>query len=1029
MKRLLRGFLSLVLLLSINGLVAQQTVRGIVTSAEDGLPIIGANILEKGTSNGTVTDLDGRYEIEVAGPESILIFSYTGLATQEIGVGNQSLLNVSMESSIETLEELVVVGYGEKKKSVVTGSIASVTAEEITQTPVLRVEQALQGRTAGVQVTSNSGQPGDPMTVRIRGAGTTGNADPLYVVDGLPVGGIDYLNPGDIESIEVLKDAASAAIYGARAANGVVLITTKGGKPGQLRVTYDGYYGVQNPWRKINVLNATEYAVIQNEAHAASGLSVPFADPYAQGEGTDWVDAIFEENAPIMNQQFSVSGGNENSVFNGSFAYFTQEGIVGGDKSQYDRYTARINSEHKVGERFTFGENFSYSRIDRRTIDANNEFGGPLMNALNIDPITPIFETDPDELATYDPRAVMTDDGRTYGISRFATQEVVNPLARLEVTNGDYKLDKLVGNLYGEYEFLKGLKLRSSFGIDLAYGTGRSFRPEFFLNAAQISDVSRVDKSTQRFFTYIWENTLSYGLQFGSGHDLSLLAGTTAQENTFEDLGGGKSNVVFDEFGNAFLNTAVDEQSATIFGGAAESALLSYFGRLNYSFQDKYLLTAVFRVDGSSRFGENNRFGTFPAVSAGWILSEEEFFPQTNFMDFFKIRFSWGQNGNQEIGDYRWASTIATGAGYSFGDGSTFTSGAVPSAVPNPDLEWETSEQTDIGIDARFFEGKIALTADYYVKETIGLLVNAPIPGIVGNAPPTVNGGNVENRGVEVALNYRNQFEELFLSLGTNFSYNENEVTAINNAEGVLIGAGFSTYGTVSRAAVGFPIGYFWGLQTDGLFQNQADLENHIGPDGTPIQPNAAPGDIRFVDLNGDGVISDADRTIIGNPTPDWTFGFNGNAEYKNFDLSLFVQGALGNELFNGTRRHDLTSSNMPVRFLNRWTGEGTSNEIPRSTISDPNGNFSKISDFYIEDGSFLRIKDLQLGYSLPQKIISRLGVRRARFYVAVQNLYTLTDYNGFDPEIGARSALDIGIDRGIYPQARSWRFGANVTF
>lgn len=1010
------------------GFAQERTVTGKVISAEDGLPIIGGNVLLQGTSTGTVTDFDGNYEITVPGDDAVLVFSYTGMSSQEVVVGDRSVINITMQTDAQLLDEVVVVGYGVQKKSVVTGAIASVTAEEISQTPVLRVEQALQGRTAGVQVTSSSGQPGDALTVRIRGAGTTGNADPLYVVDGLPVGGIDYLNPGDIESIEVLKDAASAAIYGARAANGVVLITTKSGQAGKIQVNYDGYYGVQDPWRKLAVLNAREYAVIQNEAAAASGFSIPFDNPEALGEGTNWQDLLFNENAPLTNHQLSITGGNDRSTFAGTLSYFSQEGIVGGDKSQFDRYTARVNSTHKIGERFTFGENLSFTHIDRRSIDGNNEFGGPLMSTLNIDPITPLYENDPDRLATYDPRAVTDDEGNVYAISPYATQEVVNPLARLEVTNGRYKLDKIVGNVYGELEILKGLNLKSSFGIDLAYGGGDNFRPVFFLNAAQISNESRVDKNIDRWFNWIWENTLSYQKDFGA-HNLGLLLGTTAQEFNYENIAGGKSNTVFSDFENAYLNTATNEESATIGGGAAESSLLSYFGRVTYDFNDKYLFTAIFRVDGSSRFGENNRFGFFPSLSAGWVMSEEPFMQDVDFIDFLKIRASWGQNGNQEIGNYRWASTIATGAGYSFGDGTLFTSGALPSSVPNPDLEWETSEQTDIGIDLRFMDGRLTFTTDYYVKETKGLLVDAPIPGIVGNNAPTVNGGNVENRGVEFALGYRNKLSDFNYSLSVNASYNENEVTAINNAEGVILGAGFSTYGTVSRAAIGFPIAYFWGLRTDGLFQNEAEVESYTSGSGGLIQPDASPGDIRFVDLNGDGTINDQDRTIIGNPTPDWTFGFNLGADYKGFDLNLFVQGASGNEIFNGTRRHDLTSANMPARFLNRWTGEGTSNDIPRSTVSDPNGNFSKISDFYIEDGSFLRVKDLQVGYTLSANALRFLNMAKVRLYVAAQNLLTITDYNGFDPEIGARSSLDIGIDRGIYPQARSYRFGMNVTF
>ncbi len=1010
-------------------LSAQRTISGTVTSAEDGLAVIGATVQIKGTSTGTVTDLDGTYEISVPNNATVLIFSYTGMEQQEVAVGNRSVIDVIFTVNAQLLDEVVVVGYGVQKKSVVTGAISSVSAEEIKKSSILRVEQALQGRTAGVQVTSASGQPGDGLTVRIRGAGTTGSADPLYVVDGLPVGGIDYLNPGDIESIEVLKDAASAAIYGARAANGVVLITTKSGTKGKMQLSYDGYTGIQNPWRQLSMLNAREYAIIQNEAAAASGLSLRFQDPEALGEGTNWQDQLFEENAPIMNHQVSVTGGTDKSNYAATMSYFTQEGIVGGDKSQFDRYTARINSEHKVSDRFTFGENISFTHIDRRSVDANNEFGGPLMSTLNIDPITPVFETDPARLATYNANAVTDGNGNVYGISRYATQEVVNPLARLQVTNNKYKLDKIVGNMYGQYELIDGLKFRTSFGIDLAYGTGDNFAPIYYLNAAQINSESRVNKSIDRWFGWIWENTVSYDKNFGS-HNLGLLAGTTAQENNYENLAGGKSGVVFDDFGNAFLNTAVNEESATAGGGAASSAILSYFGRVTYEFQNKYLFTGIVRVDGSSRFGANNRFGVFPSFSAGWVVSEESFLKGNNLIDFLKIRASWGQNGNQEIGDYRWASTIATGAGYSFGNGNVFTSGSVPSTVPNPDLEWETSEQTNVGVDVRFLEGRVSVTTDYYIKKTLGLLVDAPIPGIVGNRAPTVNGGNVENRGWEFAINYRDEvLNGLDFNVGVNFSYNENEVTAINNAEGVLVGAGFSTYGTVSRAAVGFPIAYFWGLKTDGLFQNAGDVENYVNADGGLIQPNARPGDIKFVDLNNDGVINDADRTIIGNPTPDWTYGANLSASYRGFDLGLFLQGTVGNDIFNGTRRHDLTTANMPARFLNRWTGEGTSNDIPRSTATDPNGNFSKISDFYIEDGSFLRVKDMQVGFTLPQSALSYLKIQHIRLYVAAQNLLTFTNYNGFDPEIGARSALDIGIDRGIYPQARAYRVGLNVTF
>ncbi len=1006
----------------------ERSISGQVKDAK-GEPLIGVTIVGKGTTTGTVTDVAGKFSLKVPANVSVLIFSSIGYKSQEVEIGNQAIIDLVMQEDIAALEEIVVIGYGTQKRSEITGSVASVTPEEITQTPVLRVEQAIQGRVTGVQVTNSTGQPGDAPTIRIRGTGTVGDANPLYIVDGVLIGGIDYLNPNDIESIDVLKDAASAAIYGVRGANGVVLITTKGGKAGKTLVSYDGYVGVQNPWRKVNVLNAREYALLQNEAHAASNLTVPFSNPATLGEGTDWQEALFGSNAPIASHQLNVSGGNEKSTFAASVGYFTQQGIIGGDKSQFDRITARINSNHKVSEKFTFGQNFSYARIDRQAIDGNSEFGGLLSNSLNLDPLTPVIETDPARLATFPATAVRNSSGQYYGISQFVSQEIVNPLARLEVTNGRYKLDKIVGNLYGEYEIIKGLKLRTTFGIDLAYGTGESFQPIYFLNGAQSTNETRVSKNVDRFFTWLWENTLSYQKSFGN-HNLSVLLGTATQENLFENIGGGKSDLVFNSFDNAYLSAATNEESQQVFGGASESAFFSYFGRLMYDYQGKYLVSVTVRRDGSSRFGANNRYATFPSVSLGWVLSSEEFMKDVKFIDFLKLRASWGQNGNANIGDYTWTTTVFNGAGYAFGDGTSFVPGSAALSGSNADLGWERSEQLDLGVDVQFLEGRLSFVADYYVKTNKDLLFAPVIPGVAGSVfAPTANAGEVQNRGIEFAINYRGEAKDLNYNIGLNFSYNKNEFTKITNNSDFVPGAAFSTYGLISRAQVGFPIAYFWGLRTDGLFQNQAEVQSHVGPEGELLQPNASPGDIRFVDLNGDGVIDAGDRTQIGNPTPDWTFGLTLGADYKGFDLNIFLQGALGNQIFNGTRRHDLTSSNMPVRFLNRWTGEGTSNEIPRMTISDPNGNFAQISDFYIENGDYLRVKDIQLGYTLPQNILETIKIQRVRFYLSANNLLTFTKYTGFDPEIGARGSLDIGVDRGIYPQARTYRLGMNLTF
>jgi TonB-linked SusC/RagA family outer membrane protein len=464
-------------------------------------------------------------------------------------------------------------------------------------------------------------------------------------------------------------------------------------------------------------------------------------------------------------------------------------------------------------------------------------------------------------------------------------------------------------------------------------------------------------------------------------------------------------------------------------GGAFDEKLLSYFGRASYNYNDKYLLTGILRVDGSSKFGSNNRYAIFPSVSAGWVLSNEDFMNDIGVINLLKLRASWGQNGNQNIGNFAYTSTIATGNGYSFGPEEQFTTGSIPSSVSNPNLKWETSEQTDIGIDMAFWEDRLMVKSDYYVKKTKGLLVQAPIPGHVGNNAPVVNGGSVQNTGIELSMDYRNYDNQFNYNIGANVAFNSNEVTHIGNAEGVITGAGFATYGIVSRAEEGNPIGYFWGYKTDGLFQNQQQVDEYVNAEGNLIQPLAQPGDVRFRDLDGDGQIDDGDRTMIGNPTPDMTYGINLGANYKQFDLSVFMQGTVGNDIFNATRRHDLTTTNMPVRYLDRWTGEGTSNEIPRFTWNDSNGNWTKISDLYVEDGSYLRVKNVQVGYNLSAQLLQTLSLESARLYVAADNLFTLTGYSGFDPEIGAASPLNIGIDRGIYPQARSYRIGINISF
>ncbi len=1007
MRKILTFLLMLILVVPV--FAQPKTITGTITDAGDGSGIPGATIQLKGTQTGTISNLDGFYSLSIdAVEQATLIFSFVGYSTQQIVVGDESEINVALKIDALNIDEVVVVGYGTQKKSLITGAIAKVDADQLTESANLRIEQALQGKTAGVTITSTSGQPGEDLTVRIRGIGTTGNSDPLYIVDGMPAGGISYLNNADIESVEILKDAASTSIYGSRGANGVVLVTTKQGKAGHTEITYDSYYGVQNPWQRMSMLNAEEYAIIMNEASANAGRAPMFANPAELGEGTDWTDEIFYYKAPITNHNVGISGGNENSTYSTSFSYFSQDGIVGEGKSNFERYSYRINSQHKY-KKLRFGNNFAYSYIKKSGISPNEEFGQPLAGALNLDPIT----------------KVENEDG-TWGESAYIAQEIVNPVAQLSTINTTYRENKFIGNVFGIYEILPGLTFNSNFGIDLAYGLNDTYTPVYRLNASVQNTNSKAFKDMTKWFTWQWENTLAYEKSLGD-HYFKAMLGTTSFEHIGETLGGSKQDLIFTDFEHSYINTGTNEESEQAFGAAWHSALNSYFGRINYSYEDKYMITAVLRADGSSKFGENNRYAYFPSFSIGWVLSREAFLENNSMINFMKLRARWGQNGNQEIGDYMYTSAISSASYYTLGIDQLMVVGSQPDRIPNPDLRWETSQQTDVGLDMGIFNNRVSIALDYYNKETIDLLVEAPIPGYVGNDAPFVNGGTVVNKGFEFEVSYRNNFAELNYDLSLSGAFNTNEVTAIDNAEGIIHGAGVATaMNDVCRAEVGKPIGYFWGYQTDGIFQNQAEIDTY-NKNGVLIQPNAKPGDFIFKDNNDDGKIDNLDRTMLGNPTPDFTLGLNFALDYKGFDFSAFFYGAFGHQIFNGIRRYDLPAANWNAKILDRWTGEGTSNDIPRVTLDDANQNFSRPSDYYVEDATFVRLKNISLGYSLPKTTLEKIGLSKLRFYVSAQNLITLSGYTGSDPEIGAHSSLDIGIDRSVYPQAKVFLMGINI--
>ncbi len=1027
-----KGYLMLLFVVVFSSaIIAQKTISGKVTDAVSGEPLIGATVSVKGTAQGVATDLDGNYKITLLDASNELVFSYTGYATQTIVVSEQTELNVQMRVGVD-VEEIVVVGYGTQKKSNVTGSITSVKGEDLEDMQIGRIEQALQGRTSGVRISQNSGAPGSASVIRIRGTSSINGSDPLIVVDGVIVGGgIDYLNPSDIESIEVLKDAASAAIYGARGANGVIIITTKGGEKGKMKVNYNAYYGIQNPWKKIATLDAREYATIQNEMAAAAGQPIPFPNPSQYGTGTDWQDAVFNYDAPITNNEISISGGTEKVTYYSSVSYLRQEGIVAEGKSDYSRLSARLNTESQVSDNLKFGLNIGYTRNESRGVSDNSEFGSPLGRALNIDPITPLYETDEAILgqSPYSINGVLrpdlvSDEGGIFGISEIVTSEIVNPVAANEIVNNFGWADKFVSNVYGELQIIENLKVRSSFGSDLAFWGNDGFTPAHYLNPTNLLDTNSVSVSMNRAFTWIWDNTISYEFNIGEDHAFTVLGGHSAQETRGRYLGGSKKDVPTQNADEATIDYARNEDSEQIFGGIWERyAIESYFSRLTYNYQGKYLLTAIMRADASSNFGTNNRWGYFPSLSVGWNVNDEDFWDGVGSINTLKIRAGWGRNGNDAASSLEFVSTIAGGSNYTFGSGNTQVNGTTPSQISNPDLRWETVEQINFGADLRLFEN-YTLTIDAYLQNTIDMKTRPPLPGYIGNNAPTANVGTMENRGVDIEAGYTNDFNGFNLSIKGNVSYVENDVVLIGNESGFVRGAGWGPQGLeITRITEGLPIGYLFGYTTDGIFQNQAEIDAHTGADGQPLQPDAQPGDFRFVDVNGDGVFDENDRGFIGDPTPTWTYGFTVEAAYKGFDLVVFAQGVSGNSVYNATRRYDLPTANMDGRALGRWTGEGTSNTYPRLTYNDTNINFARSSTFYVEDGAFFRIKMAQLGYTLPRRISEYAGIGRARFYVASNNLLTITDYSGFDPEIGS------GIDRGIYPQARSYTVGVNITF
>ncbi len=874
----------------------------------------------------------------------MLVFSLIGFQNKEVAVGNQTDIQLTMTSQSQGLNDVVVVGYGTQKKSVVTGAISSVKASDLDDQPVYRLEDALQGRTSGVTIAANSGQPGSSEQVRVRGTTSIGNSDPLYVVDGVPLdgGGLDYLNPADIESIEVLKDAASAAIYGARAASGVILVTTKKGKSGTMRVSYDGFYGSQEPARKLHLLDATQYATLRNESSLAGGKGVIFANPAALGKGTDWQSQIFNNSASIMSHELGFSGGTDKSTFYSSLGYFDQNGIVASPISWYKRLTARFNGSHKVKPWLTFGENIGYSYIRNQGLgNTNSEFGGPLSSAINLDPITPVVITDPtilnDPTSIYNTEQVERDAlGRPYAISNYVGQEETNPLAYIKTQRGNqYNWShNIVANGYVGISPIRGLDLKSAIGTKLAFYGSNSFNPIYYLNGSSSNPITNFYRDAEQVFIWDWENTASYNRHFGL-HNVTLLVGQSAWEQTASGINGNFQYMPVSSLGQATPNYSLPnaDKFANGYDNVAHT-LSSEFSRLTYSFDDKYLLSGQIRRDGSSRFGSNNKYGYFPGASVGWVATREDFFPTNHVLSFLKIRGSYGVTGNDNIGDFQFISTVGGGRNYTFGN--NYEIGNSPNAPPNPNLKWEQTSQIDVGFDAALMN-VLNVTFDIYNKKTTGMLLAEQLPLYVGaSGQPIGNIADMTNKGIELELGYNKKVGEVQLGLRANGSLLRNRVTSLGVTP-YLTGATLqSSAYELSRTAPGYAVGSFYGFKTLGIFQTQADVNNYVNKAGAMIQPSAKPGDFKWADLNGDGAITASDRTFIGDPTPKYTYGFTVTAAWKNFDIVVFGQGAGGNKIYQGLRRLDIQTANYSTKALNRWTGAGTSNDYPRLVDGDP---------------------------------------------------------------------------------------------
>nr|WP_297165535.1 TonB-dependent receptor [uncultured Dysgonomonas sp.] len=975
----------------------QKKVTGVITDLK-GEPIIGASVVAKGTTTATISDIDGTFSLDVSN-NPVLTISYIGYISQEVPTLGKSDLKIILKEDSKILDEIVVVGYGVMRKTDLTGSVSSISAKTIKDKPVANIGEALQGRASGVQVIS-SGKPGDNVSFRIRGISTINNSEPLLVIDNVPTDmPLNALNMEDVESVDVLKDASATAIYGSRGANGVVIVTTKRGKSGDGSISLSANWGIQEATNMPKMLDASQFASLHNEMiknyNNPNYVQRPdFADPTALGTGTNWLDELFRK-AIMQNYTLSYSGGNDKSNYYVSGGVFDQEGII--LNTSYRRYTFQFNSESKVRSWLKFGNNVTLSH------DVKKQGSYSVRDAMAALPTQPVFN----------------EDGSFSGPGEPAYQygDIRNPIGSATLNKEQTKGYNVLANAFAEIKIKDNLTFKTLGGIDFKFWDKRNFYPKY--NWKPIPQPqSNLYEESNKSMTYLWDNTLTYMETFNEKHHLNVMIGSSAQNNVYNNMSASVQNFLTDN--NNQLNNGLTDP--TVGGTKNDWAILSFIGRANYNFADKYLLTATIRRDGSSRFSKENRWGTFPSFSAAWRLSEESFYNRNKWVSDIKLRVGYGETGNQAgIDNYAYFTRLKTGQ-YVFN--GTPVSTLYPKVMPNPNVRWETVKQLNAGVDLSLLNQRINVVIDAYLKNTSDMLVPMSVPITTGYSDidvPSINAGKVRNKGVELTVSSFNLRGAIEWNTDFNISYNKNEVISMNDGVPLFVGNDINMT-KVQVNSEGHPIGSFYGYVTNGIFQNQQEVDRYA----IQVPGGTAPGDIRFRDLDNNGVINADDRTYIGNPSPEWTFSMNNTFAYKEFDLQIFLQGVAGNDIYNANRIWQESMSipqNQTTKVLDRWTGEGTSNSVPRAIYSDPNQNV-RHSNRFIEDGSYLRVKNLTLGYTLPKSISQKAYLSMARFYISCQNLLTLTKYSGFDPEVNVS-----GVDLSTYPVTRTLSMGVNVKF